>query len=76
MGLPVIAGKRRIPARVATDMGLAQADPRFREPFPQASRDELMDRAGFSAAGLAERVRLAQTEDGRIYLFRAAGAED
>ena len=47
-----------------------------REPFPQASRDELMDRAGFSPAGLAERVRLAQAEDGRIYLFRAAGAED
>jgi len=61
---------RRLPRVSFSAMGFP------REPFPQASRDELMDRAGFSAAGLAERVRLAQTEDGRIYLFRAAGAED
>jgi len=45
------------------------------EPEAQASRDELVERAGLSAAGIAERVRAAEAEDrleGRIFVFRSA----
>lgn len=41
-----------------------------REPYAQASRTELLEKAGFSVAGIAERVRLAEAEDGRIFLYR------
>jgi 1-deoxy-D-xylulose-5-phosphate synthase len=46
------------------------------EPPSQASRDELIAGAGFSAAGIAARVREAEAGDlleGRIFVFRAAG---
>jgi 1-deoxy-D-xylulose-5-phosphate synthase len=56
---------RRLPRLSFTPLGFPS------NPFPQASREELMDRAGFSVAGIAERVRLANAEDDRIYLFGA-----
>jgi 1-deoxy-D-xylulose-5-phosphate synthase len=45
-------------------------------PFSQASRPELLDRAGLSARGIAERVRAASGEAGpRIFLYRASSGE-
>jgi 1-deoxy-D-xylulose-5-phosphate synthase len=42
-------------------------------PYPQASREELLARAGLGAAGIAARVRDAELSDPRrIFLFRAA----
>jgi len=43
-------------------------------PFAQASRDELLARAGLDAAGIAARVRGAERADSsrRIFLFRSA----
>jgi 1-deoxy-D-xylulose-5-phosphate synthase len=44
------------------------------KPFPQASRGELLARAGLDAAGIADRVRAAEAvgTDKHIFLFRAA----
>ncbi len=58
---------RRLPRLFFTALGFPS------EPFPQASREELLERAGFSASCIAERIRLLEAEDGRIYLFSAAG---
>jgi 1-deoxy-D-xylulose-5-phosphate synthase len=43
-------------------------------PFAQASRDELLARAGLDAAGMAARVRTAEKADSgrRIFLFQSA----
>ncbi len=60
---------RRLPRLAFTPLGFPA------EPFPQASREELLDKAGFSVAGIAERVRLAVEEDGRIYLFGAVSGK-
>lgn len=60
---------RRLPRLTFTPLGFPA------EPFAQASREELMDRAGFSVAGIAERVRLAIDADDRIYLFGAVAAK-
>jgi 1-deoxy-D-xylulose-5-phosphate synthase len=57
---------RRLPRISYTALGFPS------EPYPQASREELLERAGFSAAGIAERLRLASAEDDRIYVFTAA----
>ncbi len=46
------------------------------EPFAQASRSELLERAGLSAQAIAERVRLDVEQAGRIFLFRAAGISE
>jgi 1-deoxy-D-xylulose-5-phosphate synthase len=44
------------------------------EPFMQASREELLARAALGAAGIAARVRTAESADtsGRIFIFHAA----
>jgi 1-deoxy-D-xylulose-5-phosphate synthase len=44
------------------------------KPFPQASREELLARAGLDAAGIVDRVRAAEAVDSgkQIFLFRAA----
>jgi 1-deoxy-D-xylulose-5-phosphate synthase len=44
------------------------------EPFSQGSRDELLARAGLGAAGIAARVREAESSDEgrRIFVFRAS----
>jgi 1-deoxy-D-xylulose-5-phosphate synthase len=44
------------------------------DPWPQASRDELLARAGLGSAGIAARVREAESADTgrRIFVFRAA----
>jgi 1-deoxy-D-xylulose-5-phosphate synthase len=57
---------RRLPRVTFTPVGFPSS------PFPQASRDELLEKAGLSAACIAERVRLAEVEDSRIYFFSAA----
>lgn len=43
-----------------------------RQPFAQASRDELLDRAGLSVEGIAERIRIFESENDRIFLYRTA----
>ena len=60
---------RRLPRLSYTALGFPA------EPFAQASRDSLLERAGLSASCIAERIRLFDAEDGRIFLFKAAGGE-
>jgi 1-deoxy-D-xylulose-5-phosphate synthase len=57
---------RRLPRVAFTALGFPT------EPAAQASRDELVEKAGLSAAAIAERLRLVQAEDSHIYLFKAA----
>jgi 1-deoxy-D-xylulose-5-phosphate synthase len=58
----------RLPRMSASSAGFPS------EPFAQASRDELLARAGLDAAGIAERVRAAESvgSDRRIFLFHSA----
>jgi 1-deoxy-D-xylulose-5-phosphate synthase len=59
----------RLPRVSAASAGFPSA------PFAQASRDQLLARAGLDAAGIALRVRAAESADSgrRIFLFRSAG---
>jgi 1-deoxy-D-xylulose-5-phosphate synthase len=63
---------RRLPRAMFRSAGFPS------EPFAQASRGELLESAGLSAAGIAARIRSFQAEEsaglGRIYVYRAAGA--
>jgi 1-deoxy-D-xylulose-5-phosphate synthase len=58
---------RRLPRLAFTALGFPA------EPFPQASREELLERAGLSAPCIAERIRLLEAENGKIFLFTAVG---
>lgn len=62
---------RGLPRIEATSAGFPS------QPFPQGGRDELLARARLDAAGIAARVREAEERKpgGRIYVFRAPGAE-
>jgi 1-deoxy-D-xylulose-5-phosphate synthase len=69
-GIAALAA-RRLPRVSVRAFGFAA------EPEAQASRDELLDRAGFSASGISALVREAEAADssgGRIYVFRSAEA--
>jgi len=56
---------RRLPRVSFTAVGFP------REPFGQASREALLDRAGLSVAAIAERARLASVDESRIFVFRS-----
>jgi 1-deoxy-D-xylulose-5-phosphate synthase len=57
----------RLPRLIASAAGFPS------EPFSQASRGELLARAGFDAAGIVARLREAEsTETSRIFVFGAA----
>ncbi len=61
----------RLPRVVASAAGFPS------KPYPQATRDQLLERAGLDPTGIAARVRAAEVSDTgkRIFVFRAAEEE-
>ena len=61
----------RLPRVVASAAGFPS------KPYPQATRDQLLERAGLDPAGIAARVRAAEVSDTgkRIFVYRAAEEE-